>query len=375
MKQCHWIDYIHNNISLPVKIDRDNQYYESLKKLYNSLINGLKKNDAPEQIIRISEKYAKEVLMSIQEYYKGNIINAHSVIQTLFDDCCNRNEYAVSDINSSIAFPKVINPEKSEVQFFRARLSDNIVEYPADQMAHIPFENRSIVKSERFSIPGLPCLYLGNTSYVCWMEMGCPADHRFNVSPVLLDNTQKIFNLTIYSQLFYNVFDSDYSPEEIERKLSCLIKIYLFSIATSFSVKETNRNFKSEYIISQMLMLACKSKGYNGISYYSKQIYNDAFSIISGVNLVLFAEYDGNDGLSNICQHCKIGDSFNYSMFKQLMASLKYKKYSLRIDAHVFPNCIGSFKRQFPYRETEFYDFDNYLFANWEPAERMFINT
>lgn len=109
---------------------------------------------------------------------------------------------AITDINSSIAFPGG-GPDYSEVQFFRARLSENVVEFSSEDMLHIPFNKRHIVKSERFSIPGLPCLYLGNSSYACWVEMGCPADHRFNVAPILLDNTQKVLNLTVSISALY----------------------------------------------------------------------------------------------------------------------------------------------------------------------------
>ena len=233
-------------------------------------------------------------------------------------------------------------------------------------MLHIPFINRSIVKSERFSIPGLPSLYLGNTSYVCWLEMGRPADFRFNVSPVLLDNSQKIFNLTVTLQNFYNAIDLEVSNKEIEQKLSKLMKIYLLNYATSFNVSEQNRNFKSEYIISQMIMLACKNKGLNGITYHSKKVSHDIFASILGVNLVLFADYNGERDYSSICDHIENGDSFNYSMFKQLLPSLNYKDYCLRIDASAYIKNIGTFTRQFPYRETQFYMFDKYLFANWD---------
>ena len=43
--------------------------------------------------------------------------------------------------------------------------------------------------SYRFSIPGITSLYLGNTSYACWIEMGRSAEHDFNVSSVVLDNS------------------------------------------------------------------------------------------------------------------------------------------------------------------------------------------
>jgi hypothetical protein len=42
---------------------------------------------------------------------------------------------------------------------------------------HIPFEKREIVKRQRYSIPGLPCLYLGSSLYVCWEELDRPPFH------------------------------------------------------------------------------------------------------------------------------------------------------------------------------------------------------
>ena len=87
--------------------------------------------------------------------------------------------------------------------------------------------------------------------------------------------------------------------------------------------------------------------------------------MVLGVNLVLFADYNGEHELSKICEHIEIGDSMNFSMFKQLLPSLLYKDYSLCIDRIPFNKSIGTFERQFPYSETQFYYFDRYLFANW----------
>lgn len=328
MKSSPWMSVLEDNeLIIPCRINWDCDYFPILKKNFTFLIDGLKLHNAPECLIKISENYISDILSAIDCYYKGNIIKSHSIIANLIDDCCADNEYAITNINDSIAFPYVTEPAKSEVQFFRARLNESVEDYPAKEMLHIPFINRSIVKSERFSIPGLPSLYLGNTSYVCWLEMGRPADFRFNVSPVLLDNSQKIFNLTVTLQNFYNAIDLEVSNKEIEQKLSKLMKIYLLNYATSFNVSEQNRNFKSEYIISQMIMLACKNKGLNGITYHSKKVSHDIFASILGVNLVLFADYNGERDYSSICDHIENGDSFNYSMFKQLLPSLNYKDY------------------------------------------------
>lgn len=362
MEHCTWLDNLWNESSLymPFNIELDSQYYSELNNKLNLLVKTLENSKAPETLISCSKSYAEQLTTAVELYYKGDIIESYAVVESLLDDCCNNNSYAISDVNSSMAFAPAYNGGKDEVQFFRARLNDQVVDFPAQEMLHIPFSKRSKVRSERFSIPGLPCLYLGNTSYVCWIEMGCPPDFRFNVSPVHLDNSQKVFNLAIsLKDLYYAV---DYCKEDREEKLRDLLKLFMINMATSFNVKEVERNFKSEYIISQMIMLACKKRKLDGITYHSKRVSNSMFAHIIGVNLALFAKYEGEESLSKICEHLSIGDSFNYSMFKQLRNSLKYKRYRLRID-NGLANNIGSFKRQFPYRETEFYEFDNYLFA------------
>lgn len=136
-------------------------------------------------------------------------------------------------------------------------------------------------------------------------------------------------------------------------------------IATSYRVEEKDRNFKSEYIISQLIMLSCKEHEIDGITYFSKQVSEETFARGAGVNLVLFAKYNTGDKISEICKHIEIDDSFNFSMYKHLLPSLDYKGYDLRIDASPYINNIGSYNRQFPYQETDFYGFDKYLFANW----------
>lgn len=348
----------------PFVIEKDSEYFVDLNNRLTLFIEEISKSGANDSFIEAMIKYRDAIIKSIDLYYQGEIIDAHTIISDLLE-CFNEDDkISVSNINNSIAFWG----QGDEVQFFRARLTSNVSDFPAKEMLHIPFGKREIVKSERFSIPGLPCLYLANTSYACWIEMGRPADYKFNVSPVLLDNTQKIFNLAVsvrdlkYRYQLWLDGCGDINEEDI----LVYLKLIMLNIATSYKVNQGERNFKSEYILPQMIMLACKKRGLDGISYYSKQVNDELFANVAGVNLVLFATYQRDAELSEICNHIIIGDSFNYSMFKQLSLSLKYKKYSLRIDTTGRVNNIGTFDRQFPYRETEFYEFDQYIFANWD---------
>jgi hypothetical protein len=47
---------------------------------------------------------------------------------------------------------------------------------------HIPFEKRHEVTTQRFSIPGLPCLYLGGSVYVCWEELARPEFSKVHIA-------------------------------------------------------------------------------------------------------------------------------------------------------------------------------------------------
>lgn len=198
-------------------------------------------------------------------------------------------------------------------------------------MLHLPKNLRSKSGNYRFSIPGNPSLYLSNTSYGCWIETGNPDDNHFNVSPALLDGKQKILNLAVYTHnlLYLESLDN----EEREKKLYCWLKLFMLNIATSYRIEESGRTFKSEYIISQAIMMACKRLGYDGLAYYSRRVSNINFALCA-INLVLFVSYNGE--YSELLNHIKIDKPTNFSLFNKLSLSQKYSNYELRIQqAHL----------------------------------------
>ncbi|MFW8247620.1 hypothetical protein ACOIDW_27415, partial [Klebsiella pneumoniae] len=56
---------------------------------------------------------------------------------------------------------------------FRVRKSDTPLS-EREEIFHIPFTERQNVSAQRYSVAGLPCLYLGTSLYVCWQEMNKP---------------------------------------------------------------------------------------------------------------------------------------------------------------------------------------------------------
>ena len=84
---------------------------------------------------------------------------------------------------------------------------------------------------------------------------------------------------------------------------------------------------------------------------------------LCAINLALFVDYNGE--YSNMIKHMKVDDAFNYSLYKQLDPSLKYKRYELRSTYTGYVTNIGSYDRQYHYNETDFYHFDEFLFTTW----------
>ena len=74
-------------------------------------------------------------------------------------------------------------------------------------------------------------------------------------------------------------------------------------------------------------MMACKKMGYDGIAYYSRRVDDEVFALCA-INLALFVDYNGE--YSDMIKYMKVDDAFNYSLYKQLDPSLKYKRYELR---------------------------------------------
>lgn len=245
-----WLNnkFICKDLYAPFKIDKDSDYKKDLKNKYDIVQNQAIASGADDESMRIIIYFSDRILKSLELYYKADIAESNNIILELVKDIGN-NPFAVNSVVNSDAFP---GDRTNELQFFRSRLGPPNKAFKAKDMIHLPNSMRSKSGNYRFSIPGNPSMYLANSSYGCWIETGCPAEIDFNVSPVLLEGNQRIFNLAISLRDFrcLNEFE--------EERVHCWLKLYLLTIATSYVVKEENRTFKSEYIISQSLMMACK---------------------------------------------------------------------------------------------------------------------
>ncbi|MFA7492955.1 MAG: hypothetical protein WCZ43_05515 [Proteiniphilum sp.] len=129
--------------------------------------------------------------------------------------------------------------------FYRGRLFENNRHKSYKDMFHIPLDKRGIIKTQRYSTPGYPCLYLGSTIFACWEELGQPKFDDLMISAFQATRDFKLFDLrTPKKEEFYS--------EKLDKLLLRLPLI----LACSFVIKDDDKSadFKPEYIIPQLLI-------------------------------------------------------------------------------------------------------------------------
>lgn len=123
--------------------------------------------------------------------------------------------------------------------FYRIRKLPSVYNVDAKELFHIPINKRGIVKTQRYSIPGYPCLYLGKSIYGCWEELHRP--HVYMCAVSRFQNTKKLnlINLSIPEKECLNLPDT--------QKLIPLI------IACMMPVSKDSDTYKPEYIVPQLV--------------------------------------------------------------------------------------------------------------------------
>ena len=221
-----------------------------------------------------------------------------------------------------------------------------------------------MIKTQRFSISGIPCIYLSTSSYGCWIEMNRPDSKSFQVSSIKIPTDIKVLNLCIQQNLINGKMAVIQNTKEWKEAIQCL-EIFPLVIATSYHVKQNDRSFKSEYIIPQIVMQVCGELGIKGIAYLSKKV-EDKYAYPYAVNLAIpipsndCSEYwDRIDGVE-ITEPVRFSD-FLSEEGQNKKSRKKYLSYSSEIYKDNYSNKIWLDEEAKKYIETEYAAFDEYV--------------
>ena len=204
--------------------DRLNTAYSSLKKYIDSLSAYEKHKN--EKDIECIVKHCDIIKRIIKAVYKGRRDLAVTMLYDTFFSC------GVKDCFETMG--------KDCIRLYRMRTAESFHAYTEKEMFHIPFTMRSKSNNERYSISGLPSLYLGSSSYVCWEELKRPDLNYVNVASYSPRKEMLVLNMTF--------------PNGEEKVEFSKLRFFPLIIASDFTVVNPEDPFKSEYIIPELIM-------------------------------------------------------------------------------------------------------------------------
>jgi hypothetical protein len=237
-------------------------------------------------------------VLQTQDYVTQQIAASQAMITGL----CNHIRNAVRDYLRGfphLAFQEIdAGIQAVQVHFDRLCTPQNVAHTPAlrelyrirtagpegggfqrPDLYHIPFDKRHLVTRQRYSLPGLPCLYLGGTLYIAWEEVERP-------------NFDTVYYARFRPQAGANItyLDFGYRPALIGAMINAnqgqfqnqspiadfaVAQAVCWPLLAACSIKRRHGNspFIHEYIVPQLvLQWITHSNVHDGIRYFSVKV-------------------------------------------------------------------------------------------------------
>lgn len=226
-------------------------YVDSLSKCLGQYVEYVKNNITSDtDILRKIENINQSILSAISDLKQANLHEAYTRICKF-----------IKDENSSIDLP--IYTLNRRIPFVRLRYSESDLISRKD-IFHIPFTKRYKVAQQRFSITGVPCLYLSGCAFTAWLELNKPNFSNLWCAGFRANKEIKVLDLAIR-------LDSILKEKNNIGKLL----FYPLVLSTSYTTKYPQSPFKEEYIISNIILQAIiHNTNLKGIRYFSTKISN-----------------------------------------------------------------------------------------------------
>ncbi|MCD8435968.1 hypothetical protein LNJ03_11760 [Tenacibaculum dicentrarchi] len=218
------------------------------------IFNGIKISDVLNKIKTLNTGLKD----SIDEYLNGKLYEANNV----FFKTLNEVNYEKVKLEREIPNGNL---------FFRARPKSE-TQFKKEELFHIPFERRTIVSTNRYSIPGIPALYLGDNSYTCWEEFERPHFKDLSFSVFENERALNIIQILRLNDMLKEI-EQNITPTFISFEILKFFIYFPLSIACTIKVYDRKGNFKPEYIIPQMLLeYVVRNEKIDGIKFPSTKI-------------------------------------------------------------------------------------------------------
>ena len=205
----------------------NNDFLKVLEACLSEYMNILNNEVKPDSIfsakVANNSRYMSRIVKS---YMQGRYSTAYTQLKNILKS---NDDLYVTEIS------------KDEL-FYRMRSFDKRRGLNRKDLFHIPMGKRRIIKTQRYSAPGYPCLYLGKSIYGCWEEMQRPDTEKTLISCFKSQDSFRVLDLRIPTL------------NEFFRETEKYLQLFPFIIACGIPVINAGDVFKPEYILPQLLI-------------------------------------------------------------------------------------------------------------------------
>lgn len=191
----------------------------------------------------------------------------------------------------------------NERRLYRMRRIDGGVVPSRPDLFHVPFDRRELVAPQRYSLLGVPMLYLGSSLMVCWEELGRPplADTWVAAFDLKPDVDRKVLDFGMPPSFWAKAGEEIGGVERLGRLgplAAAAVALWPLIAACSYTRTNAHAYYTAEYVVPQMLLSwLVEIDGLAGVRYCSNRL--TAPEMWTGaLNYVLPARSDRDDGQS-----------------------------------------------------------------------------
>ncbi|WP_411973690.1 hypothetical protein ACLCDV_11010 [Sphingobacterium sp. Lzh-3] len=252
---------------------KENNFSQYLNELYK-FQSGITSNKDELKLLNRIYGFSDVLKRGIKNYFNGKPNKFYESFSSSLDNLLKfKDNVFITEITLGTNFYRVRNSPKP---------------LRAVDMFHIPFQLRHLCSTQRYSIPGVPSIYLGSSTKICFRELEID-EPKSKESYISLFQTNKILN--VLEILTVEGFIGKMKlADSFSQKLDLLLKfVTLFPLYLASTIKvKVNQGFKPEYIVAQFLLEYVSSlneneKKIDGIKFPSTKVEEFSFEY----NLVL----------------------------------------------------------------------------------------
>lgn len=222
------------------------------------------------------------IKQTIDQYYLGNILTATEIFNETMDQ-------GFRDISKLFTI-------KEGKDFYRTRQSEDDRHFSRKDLFHVPFEWRNFVSTNRYSVPGFPALYLGDTIYVCWEEVDRKRLRDLTFARFRNTRLLRVIDINLFPE-FYNELMAETNFAKRLAQILRYVSTFPLIIACTCPVADKKGTFKPEYIVPQLLLqYVSRQPEVHGIKFPSTKVNYDHLFRVDAYNYVFPVKTNNKSG-------------------------------------------------------------------------------